>query len=64
MGAHEQFRLSSPNMGLSHLTYTSLEITFEEPISSRMRMTKLMHQLQTKRVYNYHNVCVCAGWQQ
>jgi hypothetical protein len=61
MGAHEQFRLSSPNMGLSHLTYIPLEIAFEEPINSRMKTTSLMYQIQPKRAYSCFVRIMCVG---
>jgi hypothetical protein len=32
MGAHEQFRFSSPNMRLSYLSHIALEISFKKPI--------------------------------
>jgi hypothetical protein len=38
MGTHEQLRLSSPSMRLSHLSHIILKVAFKEPITLKELM--------------------------
>jgi len=53
MGAHEQFRFSSPSMRFSHLSHVALEISFEEPNIEKLTRQGLYIFEHLKQKYNF-----------